>query len=100
MTFVPDARLFEGHFDEAPVLPGVAHIVIAVQACADRGLEHRPLTGLRDVRFSRPIGPADTIDVRLDPGREPGAIRFELRSGGQPASSGVLLFAPMDHGRE
>lgn len=100
MTFVPDARLFDGHFDEAPVLPGVAQIAIAVKACADRGLERRPLTGLRDVRFSRPLGPADAIDVRLNPGREPGSIRFELHSGGQAASSGVLIFAPMDPVRE
>jgi 3-hydroxymyristoyl/3-hydroxydecanoyl-(acyl carrier protein) dehydratase len=100
VAFVPDARLFEGHFDEAPVLPGVAHIALAVRACADRGLESRPLAGVRDVRFARPLGPGDAIEIRLDPGRNPDSIRFEIHSGGSAASSGMLVFAAPDHGTE
>ena len=98
MTFVPDGRYFEGHFDNAPVLPGVIEIVMAVKACADRGLETGQLAGLRDVRFSRPLGPGDAIDVLLDHGRDPHSIRFEIRAAGQSAASGVLLFAAHDDG--
>ena len=100
MTIVPDARYFAGHFDNAPVLPGVVEIAMAVQACADRGLETRPLTGLRDVRFSRPLGPDDAIDVVLDHGRDPHTIRFDIRTAGQSAASGVLLFAAHDDGHQ
>lgn len=98
MTVVPDGRYFEGHFDNAPVLPGVVQIAMAVKACADRGLSTRPLTGLRDIRFSRPLGPDDAIDVRLDPAVDSHSIRFEIRSAGQSAASGVLLFAAQDDG--
>jgi 3-hydroxymyristoyl/3-hydroxydecanoyl-(acyl carrier protein) dehydratase len=100
VTIVPDGRYFEGHFDNAPVLPGVVQIAMAVKACADRGLATRPLTGLRDIRFSRPLGPGDAIDVVLDNGRDPHSIRFEIRAAGQSAASGVLLFAAHDDGNQ
>jgi 3-hydroxyacyl-[acyl-carrier-protein] dehydratase len=96
VTLVPDARYFAGHFDNAPVLPGVVLIAMAVNVCAERGLETGPLAGLRDVRFSRPLGPGDAIDVLLEQGRDPHSIRFEIRAAGQPAASGVLLFAAHD----
>ena len=91
--FVPDARLFEGHFQGAPILPGVAQIALAVAACADRGLQSGSLSGVRDVRFTRPLGPADAIEIMLAPGRDAGAITFEIRSADHVASTGVLMFA-------
>ena len=90
--FVPDARLFEGHFDNAPILPGVAQIALAAAACAELGWHTGPLRGVRDVKFTRPVGLGDAVDIRLSPGREAGAITFEIRSADQVAATGVLMF--------
>jgi 3-hydroxymyristoyl/3-hydroxydecanoyl-(acyl carrier protein) dehydratase len=90
--FVPDARLFEGHFDGAPILPGVAQIALAVDACVGEGLQTGPLSGVQDVRFARPLGPSDAIAITLAPGREAGTVKFEIRSADQVATTGVLIF--------
>lgn len=76
-----DDRWFHGHFDGAPILPGVAHIALAAEAAA------RPLRGVRDVRFKRPIVPGEAVEVILD------GERFEIRANGEIASTGTLVFA-------
>jgi len=91
VTFVPDARLFDGHFDSAPILPGVAQIDFAIRACTASGLQTTPVTGLRDVRFVRPITQRGPIDVIVAAGRAPGHISFEIRAAGQVATTGVLV---------
>jgi 3-hydroxymyristoyl/3-hydroxydecanoyl-(acyl carrier protein) dehydratase len=87
------SRLFDGHFDGAPILPGVAHIALAISACAERGLARRPLRAVRDVRFSHPLGPDDDVEVTLTPGRDAASVRFDIRAHGRTSSSGLLVFA-------
>ena len=77
------SRLFDGHFDGAPILPGIAHIALALSASQDK-----TLGGIRDVRFSRSLGPGDEVEVAI---RE---SRFEIRRAGNVASTGVLLPPP------
>lgn len=89
----PDSRCFDGHFEGAPILPGVAHFALALSALAG-GEHNRVLTGVRDVRFTRPLGPGDEVEVILAEGREPHSVRFEIRRDGRPASGGLLLFHP------
>ena len=95
MHVVPDARLFDGHFDGGPVLPGVALLDLAAAACRARGLESGEFTGVRDVRFTQPVGPGEAVDIELIGIGAPGAVRFETRVKGQVVASGVLLFAPV-----
>lgn len=85
-TVSRDSPWFDGHFEGAPILPGIAHIAFAVEACATP----KVLLAIRDVRFSRPVLPDDEVEVVLRGERE---VRFEIRCNGKPASSGVLLFA-------
>ncbi len=92
MHVVPDPRLFEGHFDRAPVLPGVALLDLAAAACHAQGLASGEFRGVRDVRFTQPIGAGDALDLDLAALDSPGAVRFETRVRGQIAASGVLLF--------
>ncbi len=77
---------FEGHFDGAPILPGIAHIALAL------GSTNRVLKGVRDVRFRKPIGPGAEVDVVLTVEKD--STRFEIRQGDEVASSGVLVFEP------
>lgn len=74
-------RWFDGHFEGAPVLPGVAHLALAVEACGNR-----PLRGLRGIRFMHPIRPGDAVEVQV------AGDRFEIRCNGVVASTGTLIF--------
>src|SRR5688572_11535005 len=80
-----DSPCFDGHFQGAPILPGVAHFALALTALA-RGSDSRVLAGVRDVRFTRPLGPGDQVEVILAEGREPHSVRFEIRRDGLPTS--------------
>jgi 3-hydroxymyristoyl/3-hydroxydecanoyl-(acyl carrier protein) dehydratase len=92
-SLVPDSPCFHGHFDGAPVLPGVAHLAIALAACARQTGRTRVLTGLRNVRFTRLLVPGDEVEVILTgDGSLPHSVRFDIRCGGEHASSGVLVF--------
>jgi 3-hydroxymyristoyl/3-hydroxydecanoyl-(acyl carrier protein) dehydratase len=91
----PGDGLFEGHFDGAPILPAVAHIALALSAVAHAWSSVGNLTGLRDLRYTRPLGPGDEVEIALTTGRLPTSVRFELRSGGEIASSGLLLFSEL-----
>jgi 3-hydroxymyristoyl/3-hydroxydecanoyl-(acyl carrier protein) dehydratase len=88
------SRCFDGHFDGAPILPGVAHLALALTACGEETDGPRVVTGVRGFRLKHPLGPGDEVEVLLADGREPCSVRFEIRCQGQAASVGVLLFAP------
>jgi 3-hydroxymyristoyl/3-hydroxydecanoyl-(acyl carrier protein) dehydratase len=92
------SRCFEGHFEGAPILPGVAHLALALSACGGEADRPRVVTGVRAFRLKRPLEPGDEVEVVLADGREPGSVRFEIRCHGEAASVGVLLFSPVDEG--
>jgi 3-hydroxymyristoyl/3-hydroxydecanoyl-(acyl carrier protein) dehydratase len=91
------SAVFDGHFDTAPIVPGVMHIALALETCEARRGFPAVLVGVRDVRFSHPLGPDDEVTVRLTDGQAPGEVRFELRSAGRAISSGVLQLASTNH---
>lgn len=64
----PDMPVFEGHFPDGPVLPGV-YIIEAMAQCADILLLSAPenrgktplLSSVSQMRFLRPVNPGDTL---------------------------------------
>ena len=96
----PESRCFDGHFAGLPILPGVGHLAMVASACARRSRRDLALAGARDLRFQRPLGPGDEVEVVLDDGVEPFSVRFEIRRRGEVASRGLLVFeSPNDDGR-
>ena len=73
----------------APILPGVAHLGLALAAL---GSGERALKGVRAVRFKRPLVPGDEVEVVLEESPADFAVRFEIRCRGEVASRGLLLF--------
>jgi len=88
--FPADSAWFDGHFDGAPIVPGVAHLALALAACQT----DRILRGVRNVRFSNPIFPDDELEVVVDESGSGSSIRFEIRCHTGIATAGVLIFEP------
>lgn len=88
----PDLFYFQGHFPEAPILPGVAQIDWAV-ACAK---EYLPLkgdfAGLKALKFQLPLLPGAEFQLELDHKPEKNSAAFRFLSAKGRHSSGTLLF--------
>jgi hypothetical protein len=92
------SRCFDGHFDGAPILPGVAHVALALSACAKQAGRSRTVKGLRDLRLKRPLRPGDEVEVVLTNGPDAASVRFEIRHLGESVTVGTLVFEPAQDG--
>ena len=79
------SRAFDGHFEEAPILPGVAHLVVVAHALRALGTALRELPA---VRFRHAVAPGDVLDVRVRAEGD-GRFRFEVHVAGTLAASGA-----------
>ena len=79
--------LFDGHFDGAPILPGIAQLALVRRGLAV--LAGLGMAGLPSVRFRRPIRPGDVLDVLVARPDADGRLRFEVRAGPELAGGGV-----------
>ena len=99
LTIPADWRFFRGHFDDFPILAGVVQlneiVMREVRACWP---EHRHLRRVTALKFRRPIGPGDALELDLVR-TPPGKVAFELRRGSAVASSGTFEFLPTERGR-
>jgi acyl-coenzyme A synthetase/AMP-(fatty) acid ligase len=99
LTIPTDWHFFRGHFDNFPILAGVVQlnelVMREVRACWP---EHRHLRRVTGLKFRRPIGPGDELELELVR-TPPGNVAFELRRGGAVASSGTFEFLPTESGR-
>lgn len=99
LTIPQDWRFFRGHFDDFPILAGVVQlneiVMREVRACWP---EHRHLRRVTALKFRRPIGPGDALELDLVR-TPPGKVAFELRRGSAVASSGTFEFLPTEPGR-
>jgi 3-hydroxymyristoyl/3-hydroxydecanoyl-(acyl carrier protein) dehydratase len=89
--------VLSGHFPEHPILPGIAHLGLALQGAREIEGSGAALLSLHGVRFRRAVVPQDTIELVVVRGSGPGALRFEVRRGETVASSGALVMG--DHVR-
>lgn len=93
--YVPrDLPYFRGHFPGVPILPGVAEIhdfVLPGIAAAFPDLF--ALRRIERLKFHRPIGPGDEIELFIEREHGQSAVRFEITRAGERCASGVLIFA-------
>ena len=87
----PGSPVLSGHFPGHPILPGIAHLELALQGTREIEGSEAILRSLRGVRFRQPVVPTDTVELIVVRGAEPGALRFEIRLGETVASSGSLV---------
>lgn len=87
-----DLPQFEGHFPEAPILPGVTQVEWALYF--GRMLFALPpvFLGLEALKFQRVIAPGSAVQLQLHFQRERGRLEFTLQSSaGQHATGRVVL---------
>lgn len=91
---VPDnCKWFDGHFEGAPILSGVAQIDW-MMTLAERYLKlDRGFAGLEVLKFHNVIQPGDELDITLNWVREKHALRFEINGAARCSSGRVLLQA-------
>jgi len=80
----PASPLFAGHFPGHPIFPGVAHLALVERALG------QPLAAVRSLKLRRPVGPGDVLELSLGEPEADGAVRFELRRGGEAVSAGSV----------
>jgi len=80
------SRMFAGHFDGEPILPGVASLLVVRHALRQLGLA---LEALPSVRFRQAVGPGDLLEVSAARPDADGRCRFEVKIRGALAVTGV-----------
>ena len=95
LTIPPDWHFFRGHFDHFPILAGVVQlseiVMREVRACWP---EHRHLRRVTGLKFRRPIGPGDELElelVRTPPGQD--FVRDSAAAARSPARARSNSFA-------
>ncbi len=88
-----DHPAIAGHFPGHPVVPGALLLAEIVTRLSASGWA---ITGLRKVRFSLPVRPADVVEVECRP--KAGQYRFECRVAGEIVARGALI-GPTDERR-
>jgi 3-hydroxyacyl-[acyl-carrier-protein] dehydratase len=81
--------LFAGHFPGHPILPGVAQLALVTRALGDWRGPGIALAGVRSLKLRQPVGPGDTLAVRLASGD--GSVGFVIEKEGETVSRGTVL---------
>jgi len=88
----PDLLYFDGHFPEAPILPGVVQVDWALalgRQYFDLPARFRTLQALK---FQRVVTPGMTLTLELENDAQKNALAFRLHSAGGQHASGRILF--------
>jgi 3-hydroxymyristoyl/3-hydroxydecanoyl-(acyl carrier protein) dehydratase len=88
-----DLAYFDGHFDGAPVLPGVAQIQWAIFFARARFGVERAFSRLEAVKFLRPILPGAVVRLSLQWRGERSSLAFVFDSDAGRHSSGRIIFS-------
>ena len=83
---------FNGHFDDFPVVPGVALIEWAVRAADVHLVKNHIFSGMSQIKFQKFIKPNQIIRLRLDLNPESMSLKYKYHNAGIVYSSGILKF--------
>jgi len=79
-----------GHFPGNPIVPGALLLAELAASLAHAGVA---IKGVRKVRFTQPIRPADHVVVEYRPGADE-HLRFECRVGDTVVARGSFVVVP------
>ena len=74
----PDSPWFDGHFPEAPVLPGIAQLGMVYDLLCRFFNQRLPVEGLSRVRFKQMIRPDQDVVLTVKTDDAPGSHSFRI----------------------
>jgi len=88
-----DLYYFQGHFEGAPILPGIVQVnELVVERTEAVWSDLGRLKQIARLKFQRTIGPGEVIQLELRRRQGTRELRFRIASGGNPCASGSLSF--------
>ncbi len=84
---------FDGHFDEAPILPGIVQTHWAIELAHKHFNIRGQFSGLDIIKFTRIIEPEQTVDLSVTYDSDKNAIEFAYNSAQGKHSNGKIRFA-------
>jgi 3-hydroxymyristoyl/3-hydroxydecanoyl-(acyl carrier protein) dehydratase len=91
----PSSEWFSGHFEDCPLVPGVAILAFAVEAVRSQGRrEGRNLevAGFSRVRFKKFVHPDEKMHIAVDPMplQPEAALQFHITIDGNDVAQGLV----------
>lgn len=87
-----DLPICAGHFPAMPIVPGVVQLGWIVALARDQGLVSGEFAGIVSAKFRQLVRPGADLRARLERGRSPGLLQFEISAGSVVVSCGRLRF--------
>ncbi|WP_016832009.1 AMP-binding protein [Herbaspirillum lusitanum] len=88
----PDLLYFDGHFPEAPILPGVVQVDWALALGRQYFDLPAHFRALQALKFQRVVTPGATLTLELENDTQKNLLAFRLHSAGGQHASGRILF--------
>ena len=92
LDMVKSLDCFNGHFDDFPVVPGVALIEWAMRFSESGLLKDHTFIGMSQIKFQKFIKPNQVIRLRLDFNPESMNLKYQYHGAGIIYSSGIFKF--------
>ena len=92
LDMVKSLNCFNGHFDDFPVVPGVALIEWAIRSAESRFIKGFVFDGMSQIKFQKFIRPNQIVRLRLIFNPESMNLKYQYHSGDTIYSSGILKF--------
>jgi acyl-CoA synthetase (AMP-forming)/AMP-acid ligase II len=89
-----DLAVFDGHFPQAPILPGVALVDWAIRWGRDAFAIDLAFLRMEAMKFQRMVTPGTVLDLSMNWHAENATLSFRFESVQGPHASGRILFAP------
>ena len=82
IRLLPESPVYQGHFPGYPITPGVCLVEIALELLSEQAGRPLRLTAAKNIKFTSPILPSETTDLRFDLGGEGEGRTVEVFAGG------------------
>jgi acyl-coenzyme A synthetase/AMP-(fatty) acid ligase/3-hydroxymyristoyl/3-hydroxydecanoyl-(acyl carrier protein) dehydratase len=93
MTITPELKVLEGHFPEAPIVPGVAQLDWAISFARDQFTMPRALLRVEVLKFQKLMQPGHEVALTLDWNAEKTTLTFKFTAENGTYSSGRVVLA-------
>lgn len=86
-----DSPCFDGHFPDNPITPGAVLLGYAAAMADEAGFA---LTGIRRMKFLRPLGPGEPFSISIS--RAPKSSKIVWDADGEPIATAQVVLEQID----